>query len=180
MSQLKAHFHITLGDVDSEQLMFAAKLIGAKCTTIDLHRDTRSQRDRMLTKYQKGIELDTMQTSVSKLEQAGFKVLRYKLELMFDTVEDWLEQSFTQDMYGEVHIKTQSSHPTVETGFFQLSSNAEEVDYRFYNGRVYSAEDKLLFLKAYQTLVDQKVPIKGSHLEKTIFDSKYQFDSWWA
>ena len=36
----KAHFHLTLSNVSSEELMKAAKIIGAKCTTIDLHRDT--------------------------------------------------------------------------------------------------------------------------------------------
>lgn len=177
---MRSHFHITLGEVDTEQMKKAAKLIRAKCTTIDLHRDTRSQRDRMLTKYQRGVGLSGMNKSVLALESAGFKVLRYKLELMFENIEDLLKQDFTTENYGEVHIKTDASHPLVETGFFQLSSNAEEVDYRFYNGRIYSQLDKDLFMKAYSKLIEGCVPIKGCHLERTIFDSKYYFDSWWA
>lgn len=56
----KAHFHLTLSNVSSEELMKAAKIIGAKCTTIDLHRDTKSQRDRMLTKYQSDLDTTLM------------------------------------------------------------------------------------------------------------------------
>ena len=63
----KAHFHLTLADVSSEQLMEAAKIIGAKCTTIDLHRDTQSQCDRMLTKYQAGVDTGLMLECVAKL-----------------------------------------------------------------------------------------------------------------
>jgi len=177
---MRAHFHITLGEVDTDQLMLGARLVRAKCTTIDLHRDTRSQRDRMLTKYQSGIGLETMQDAVLKLEEAGFKVLRYKLELMFTNIEELLQEEFSKKNYGEVHIKTEASHPVVETGFFQLSSNAEEVDYRFYNARIYTESDKALFMEAYQQLMAEGVPIRSAHYEKTIFDSKYHFDSWWA
>ncbi len=177
---MKAHFHITVGDVDSEQLMSAAKLIGAKCTTIDLHRDTRSQRDRMLTKYQKGVETDKMLESVSLLTNAGFKVLRFKLEQMYPDFESLLALDFDKQNYGEVHIKTDASHSEVETNFFRISSNAEEVDYRFYNARLYDEQDKQKFVEAYQKLLDNKVPVRSFHLERTVFDSFYNFDSWWA
>lgn len=177
---MKSHFHITLADVEASELMRAAKLIGAKCTTIDLHRDARSQRDRMLTKYQKDDSLDLMRECVSKLESAGFKVLRYKLERMYPDFKSLFDEMLTKESYGEIHIKTDASAPEVETGFFQLSSNAEEVNHRFYNARIYCKEDKFTFLLSYIKLLENNVRILGCHIEKTVYDSKYSFDSWWA
>lgn len=176
----KAHFHLTLADVNSEQLMKAAKLIGAKCTTIDLHRETQSQRDRMLTKYQAGIETDLMLDSVAKLQDAGFKVVRYKLEQMFRNIVCVMFMNLSKENYGEVHIKTPASAPEVETGFFRISSNAEEVDYRFYNARLYSAEDKLRFNEAYGKLLLSGTEIKSYHVEQVVVDSNLNLDAWWA
>lgn len=176
----KAHFHITLADVSSEELMKAAKLIGAKCTTIDLHRDTQSQRDRMLTKYQSGIDTALMLECVSKLEQAGYKVVRYKLEQMFKHMACVLFMDVNKEHYGEVHIKTPASAPEVDTGFFRISSNAEEVEHRFYNARIYSNEDKLRFKEAYAKLLDNGVTVLGKHIEQVVVDSNYNLDAWWA
>lgn len=176
----KAHFHITVSDVSSEQLMAAAKVIGAKCTTIDLHRDAHSQRDRMLTKYQVGVDTTLMLDCVRKLEEAGFKVIRYKLEQMFQTMAELWEQPLDEEHYGEVHIKTPSSQPKIETGFFQISSNAEEVDYRFYNARLYNDEDKLKFFEAKGILLLNGIQIKGQHIERVVVDSNYNLDAWWA
>lgn len=176
----KAHFHLTLADVSSEELMVAAKLIGAKCTTIDLHRDTQSQRDRMLTKYQQGIDTSLMLECVAKLQDAGFKVVRYKLEQMFRTIVCLWHMDLDKEHYGEVHIKTPASAPEVDTGFFRISSNAEEVDFRFYNARLYGAEDKLKFSEAYAKLVMSGVEIKGQHIERVVVDSNYNLDAWWA
>lgn len=176
----KAHFHLTLADVNSEQLMEAAKLIGAKCTTIDLHRDTQSQRDRMLTKYQAGIETGLMLDCVAKLQDAGFKVVRYKLEQMFRHVACVMFMDLSKEHYGEVHIKTPASAPEIDTGFFRISSNAEEVDYRFYNARLYTEEDKLQFKKAYDMLLAHNVEIKGYHVEQVVVDSNLNLDAWWA
>lgn len=177
---MKSHFHITLANVEADDLMRAAKLIGAKCTTIDLHKDARSQRDRMLTKYQKDDDVQLMIDSVAKLEAAGFKVLRYKLERMYPDFRALFEESLDKTNYGEIHIKTDATAPEVDTGFFQLSSNAEEVNHRFYNARIYSEADKMLFLLAYIQLTENNVPILGCHIEKTVYDSRYSFDSWWA
>jgi len=176
----KAHFHLTLADVSSEELMAAAKLIGAKCTTIDLHRDTQSQRDRMLTKYQQGVDTRLMLECVAKLQSAGFKVVRYKLEQMFRHMACVMYMDLSEEHYGEVHIKTPASAPEVDTGFFRISSNAEEVDYRFYNARLYSAEDKLKFSEAYGKLLNSGVEIKSYHVEQVVVDSNLNLDSWWA
>lgn len=176
----KAHFHLTLADVNTEELMAAAKLIGAKCTTIDLHRDTQSQRDRMLTKYQGGVDTTLMLDCVAKLTAAGFKVVRFKLEQMFKNVEDIMFMDLSKEYYGEVHIKTPASVPEIDTGFFRISSNAEEVDYRFYNARLYSEEDKLRFNKAYAMLLESEVEIKGYHVEQVVVDSNLNLDAWWA
>ena len=176
----KAHFHLTLAEVSSEELMRAAKIIGAKCTTIDLHRDTQSQRDRMLTKYQGGIDTGWMLECVAKLKSAGFKVLRYKLEQMFKDVEHVMQMNLSKEHYGEVHIKTPASMPEIDTGFFRISSNAEEVDYRFYNARLYTEEDKLQFKKAYDMLLAHNVEIKGYHVEQVVVDSNLNLDAWWA
>lgn len=176
----KAHYHITIEGVTTEQLLQASKLIRAKCTTIDLHRATHSQRDRMLTKYQRNIDLDQMFEDVIILQNEGFSVIRFKLEQMYPTLELFLCQDFSQSLYGETHIKTDAAYPEILTEIFRLSSNPEEVDFRFYNARIYSDEDKNKFLNAYQRLLYNKVPIKSMHLEKTIFDSNYHLDSWWA
>lgn len=176
----KAHFHITLAEVNSEQLVEAAQLIGAKCTTIDLHRETQSQRDRMLTKYQAGIETDLMLDCVAKLQDAGFKVVRYKLEQMYRHVACVMFMDLTNEHYGEVHIKTPANAPEVNTGFFRISSNAEEVDYRFYNARLYCAEDKLRFNEAYAMLLESGVEMKSYHVEQVVVDSNYNLDAWWA
>lgn len=176
----KAHFHLTLADVNSEQLMQAAKLIGAKCTTIDLHRDSQSQRDRMLTKYQADIGTDLMMDCVAKLQTAGFTVVRYKLEQMFKHMACVLFMDLSKEHYGEVHIKTPANAPEIETGFFQISSNAEEVDYRFYNARLYCNEDKLKFEEAYDKLLRNNVEIKGYHVEQVVVDSNLNLDAWWA
>lgn len=176
----KAHFHLTLADVNSEQLMEAAKLIGAKCTTIDLHRDMQSQRDRMLTKYQAGIETDLMLDCVAKLQDAGFKVVRYKLEQMFKHIACVMFMDLSKEHYGEVHIKTPASAPEIDTGFFRISSNAEEVDYRFYNARLYSAEDKLRFNEAYGMLLLNGIEMKSYHVEQVVVDSNLNLDAWWA
>lgn len=77
----KAHFHLTLSNVSSEELMKAAKIIGAKCTTIDLHRDTKSQRDRMLTKYQSDLDTTLMLQCVENL--------RMQVSMLF--VTNWNE-----------------------------------------------------------------------------------------
>lgn len=176
----KAHFHLTLADVNSEQLMDAAKLIGAKCTTIDLHRDTQSQRDRMLTKYQTGLETNLMLDCVAKLQAAGFTVVRYKLEQMFRHIACVMFMDLSKERYGEVHIKTPASQPEIETGFFRISSNAEEVDYRFYNARLYSAEDKLRFNEAYGMLLESGIEMKSYHVEQVVVDSNLNLDAWWA
>lgn len=176
----KAHFHLTLADVSGEQLMEAAKIIGAKCTTIDLHRDTQSQRDRMLTKYQAGVDTGLMLECVAKLQAAGFKVIRYKLEQMFKHMACVLFMDLSKEHYGEVHIKTPASAPEVETDFFRISSNAEEVDYRFYNARLYTNEDKLRFKEAYGKLLLSGTEIKGYHVEQVVVDSNYNLDAWWA
>lgn len=176
----KAHFHLTLADVSSKQLTEAAKLIGAKCTTIDLHRDTQSQRDRMLTKYQAGIETDLMLDCVAKLQAAGFKVVRYKLEQMFRHIACVMFMDLSKEHYGEVHIKTPVSAPEIDTGFFRVSSNAEEVDYRFYNARLYCAEDKLRFNEAYGMLLESGIEMKSYHVEQVIVDSNLNLDAWWA
>lgn len=176
----KAHFHLTLADVSSEQLTEAAKLIGAKCTTIDLHRDTQSQRDRMLTKYQAGIKTDLMLDCVAKLQAAGFKVVRYKLEQMSRHIACVMFMDLSKEHYGEVHIKTPASAPEIDTGFFRVSSNAEEVDYRFYNARLYSAEDKLRFNEAYGMLLESGIEMKSYHVEQVIVDSNLNLDAWWA
>lgn len=176
----KAHFHLTLSNVNSEELMEAAKIIGAKCTTIDLHRDTKSQRDRMLTKYQSDLDTTLMLQCVEKLENAGFNVVRYKLERMFKHVACVLFMDLSKENYGEVHIKTSASDPEVETNFFRISSNVEELDYRFYNARLYSAEDKLRFNEAYDMLLNSGVQIKGYHIEQVVVDSNLNLDAWWA
>lgn len=176
----KAHFHLTLADVSSEQLMVAAKIIGAKCTTIDLHRDTQSQRDHMLTKYQGDLDTGLMLDCVAKLKSAGFKVVRYKLDQMFRHVACVMFMDLSKEHYGEVHLKTPASAPEVDTGFFRISSNAEEVDYRFYNARLYSAEDKLRFNEAYGMLLLNEVEIKGYHVEQVVVDSNLNLDAWWA
>lgn len=176
----KAHFHLTLAEVSSEELMTAAKIIGAKCTTIDLHRDTQSQRDRMLTKYQGDIDTGLMMECVSKLQDAGFKVIRYKLERMFKHVACVMFMDLSKEHYGEVHIKTPASAPEVDTGFFRISSNAEEVDYRFYNARLYCAKDKLRFNNAYGMLLESGVEMKGYHVEQVVVDSNLNLDAWWA
>lgn len=176
----KAHFHLTLADVNSEQLTEAAKLIGSKCTTIDLRRDTQSQRDRMLTKYQAGIETDLMLDCVAKLQAAGFKVVRYKLEQMFRHIACVMFMDLSKEHYGEVHIKTPASAPEIDTGFFRVSSNAEEVDYRFYNARLYCAEDKLRFNEAYGMLLESGIEMKSYHVEQVIVDSNLNLDAWWA
>lgn len=176
----KAHFHLTLADVSSEQLMEAAKMIGAKCTTIDLHRDTQSQRDRMLTKYQGDIDTKLMLDCVAKLQAAGFKVIRYKLEQMFKHVACVMFMDLSKEHYGEVHIKTTASAPEIETGFFRISSNADEVDYRFYNARLYSAEDKLRFNEAYAMLLESGIEMKSYHVEQVVVDSNLNLDAWWA
>ena len=176
----KAHFHLTITDVSSSELMAAAKLIGAKCTTIDLHRDAHSQRDRMLTKYQAGIDTSLMLECVAKLQEAGYKVVRYKLEQMYRNVMCLWHTRLDKEHYGEVHIKTPSNIPEVDTGFFRISSNADEVDYRFYNARLYNAEDKLKFSEAYAKLLLSGVEIKGQHIERVVVDSNYNLDAWWA
>lgn len=176
----KAHFHITLTDVTSEELMAAAKLIGAKCTTIDLHRDTRTQRDRMLTKYQAGIGTEKMMECVAKLQEAGYTVVRFKLEEMFQTISDLSERTLTKEKYGEVHIKTPASLPEIETGFFRISSNTEEVDYRFYNARLYNDEDKVKLLDAVKVLEQNGVELKSYHIEQVVVDSNYNLDAWWS
>lgn len=176
----KAHFHITLADVSTEEMLAAAKAIGAKCTTIDLHRDTLTQRDRMLTKYQAGVDTGLMMESVATLEELGYKVIRYKLEQMYRHVVCVHSMQLSKENYGEVHIKTPASHPEVDTGFFRISANADEVDFRFYNARLYSAKDKLKFQEAYDTLLRSGVDIKGCHIEQVVVDSNYNLDAWWA
>lgn len=86
----------------------------------------------------------------------------------------------SKENYGEVHIKTSASDPEVETNFFRISSNAEEIDYRFYNARLYSAEDKLRFNEAYDMLLNSGIQIKGYHIEQVVVDSNLNLDAWWA
>lgn len=176
----KAHFHLTISDVSSQQLMEAAKLIGAKCTTIDLVKDSFSQRDRMLTKYQKGIDKSLMLECVSKLKDAGFNVVRYKLERMYRDIDDIRHISPSKENYGEVHLKTSSSDPEIDTGFFRLSSNVDNLDYRFYNARLYTEEDKVKFGAAYNILLQKGVTVLGYHIEQVVIDSNLNLDSWWA
>ena len=77
-------------------------------------------------------------------------------------------------------IKTPASLPEIETGFFRISSNAEEVDYRFYNARLYNDEDKVKLLDAVKVLEQNGVELKSYHIEQVVVDSNYNLDAWWS
>lgn len=176
----KAHFHLTLSNVTTEDMIKAAKIINAKCTTIDLHKNKLTQQDRMLTKYQKGVDQTLMLDCVRKLQVNGFSVVRYKLERMFRTIPEMLNQEFSKANYGEVHLKVDNTLPEVITEIFKISTNSEDIKHRFYNARLYNENDKLLFKRGLQLLQLNNVEVKSFHAEVVEIDSNHNLDAWWA
>lgn len=181
--KLVSHYHITLSEIDSDLLKSTANIIKAKPTTIDLVGATHELRDRMLTKYQKGIGLSQMKTDVETIKNHGFTVKRFKLEQMIPDLEENTILDYgldiNEDQYIEVHVKVKFTKNMIEVDGFQHSRNPSEETHFFYNARARSIEEVKKVREGIQKLHESHIDVKSIHYEYTVYDSNSEHDAWW-
>ena len=165
------HYHITIEGITTYELKVLAKELKAKPTTIDLYTDIRNQRDRMVTKYSNSFRdiRAAMFKDVEYVKEAGFKVIRAKIEQVTDkfTFSNYA-------LYSEAHIKVVDG-PLPDIENLHLSSNPVE-GRRFYNARAYSSEEFEAAVGALDMVED---PISEQY-EVCLFDSNMAHDDWWT
>lgn len=171
-----SHYHITLTNVSSDDLIRSSKLIQAKPTPIDLLDHRGSHFDRMVTKYQKGIDLTQMNRDVEILNENGFEVTRFKLEQMIESFDGF---ELSDQNYFEVHIKVPNTYMKKDVFGFAYSSNPSSMGYYFYNGRCRSLDDLPKFKETIE-LIKSETEVESVHMEYTVFDSNTEHDRWWA
>jgi hypothetical protein len=167
------HYHITV-ECDREELINFSKLLGAKATTIDLHRDARMQIDRMLTKYSTDLaDMKSITASHStQIHELGYEVKRAKIEEVLSTfvgidIKDYL--------YLEAHIKVADDGHLPDVDGFSMSTNPFQGN-RFYNARIYTEEDLVRYWRNIKYLPN----IVKTQLEGVVYDSNQDHDKWWS
>ena len=181
-----SHYHITLSNVTTEELIAASKLIAGKPTPIDLIMHTKDFHDRMITKHQSGISLIPVLLDVATLTAAGYNVARHKLEMniSLDEIDQLLHLPISAQHYIELHAKVSNIVPRINMPRFAFSSNPNATGYYFYNTRIRNKEH---ISETLTTLEDIKrhsnahgYDIDHIHYEYTLFDSHVHHDSAWA
>lgn len=175
-----SHYHITLDNINVDNIKRAAKLIKGKVTNIDLSLDSGEIiKDRMITKYQVGSSVLPLFDDVLLLRENKFNVSRYKLEMMFSNFSD-IEKLILSDLnYIEIHIKVSKDIERKKYKSFALSRNTDKTDYYFYNGRCRDKKHLTEFIKTYDHILNE-TGSSNVHLEYTIYDSKPNHDSKWS
>lgn len=191
----KSHYHITLKDIQTQDLSNYAKLIKGKPTSIDLIIDKEKPfKDRMLTKHQLGHSLLPLFTDVLTLQKSGAEIARYKLELDLNDIWEDLKQNpenfqmvLSEQNYIELHIKVPNDFPLLEKTYknikIGISKNPKTQNHYFYNLRLYNQKDLktgLEFLKKIENIgKDLNFPPINIHKEYTLFDSHLKHDKNW-
>ena len=200
--QGKFHSHITvICDNDHiPALKLLCKTLRCVITVIDLEKDTKSQRDIMLThhfyigrgKYNSVDEIKTeLENACSILTQNGFNVVRTKLEH-----ESLPTVTPSESTYREVHFKcimpvadrdvilatVRSSNDTLVP-----SSNPYEnlgdgnvtqfINKRFYIGSVEEADTESDEIASMLGTLCSVIEVKR---ESVVYDSNLSHDRWWA
>lgn len=160
----------------SEQLVNLAAILKAKPTTIDLERDKRKQKDRMITKYvpRDDAGKDAMRLDMHKLVDMGFSVERAKLERELRNL-NWFPSDAA---YVEVHVKVQGESGMNYPGTVR-SKNPTESGTRFINARMYSEKDMVVFRETFKHIKGFEDIIK-TQIEAVLVDTNHKHDSWWA
>lgn len=166
------HYHITIGDCTSEQLIKLGKHINAKPTTIDLYNSVNTQKDRMLTKYGRDLQVleEVGLLDIQKVNLLGFNVKRFKLERVYKELP-----SNVVGKYLEVHIKVKDKEGLPDYERFSLSKNPSESCTRFYNCRIHQDKDIPYFKE-----IIGLIPYIGIQYESVIKDTNDKIDKWWA
>jgi hypothetical protein len=170
------HYHLTLQDVTVEELQKAAKLIGGKATPIDLQKGTKTQSDKMITKYHRCYkECYWERKAVTlELEGAGYKVIRVKIEEVVDQLNIHnLEDN--PGAYLELHIKVDSSYRKEHEGF-RHSTNRLDSNTKMLNARIHNEQE---FTAITSELQNIKSPLSTQY-EVVHLDTNYKLDYWWA
>lgn len=164
------HYHLTIQDCTSEELITIAKHVKAKATTIDLYNDSFNQIDRMITKYGTSKELlkQTIQKDVRLIFSLGFVVIRIKLE---EITEDFIFDNSC--LYSEAHIKVLDNN-LEEINGFKLSKNPVDGT-KFYNARTNSNIECIKLKDKILSIPD----IISEQYEIVHIDTNIDHDKWW-
>lgn len=177
-----SHYHITINNSTIDEIKTAAKLIKGKVTEIDLIIGTDISKDRILTKYQKGRDVQQLFDDVKLLRSKGYVIDRYKLELMFDNFSDISNLKLNDFHYIECHIKVPNTFERRHYEMFALSSNRNNVDYYFYNGRCRDIKQLNNFIMTFDKIVLDASEFGNVdvHKEYTVYDSNPNHDRKWT
>lgn len=202
----KFHSHLTIEKPTSNlEMQRAAKLVNGKLTIINLSRDDNKQTDFMITHHyitgSRGLEdehdvLSLLKLRARQIQEAGFKILRIKLEhepLHQESNIDDILNSLSR-IYTEIHIKCiiefdlnenlinvskeKNWHPSSNP----FSKREDGRLIQFINKRIYGETN----LFKVDLEVDKIVPVISSlcdideiKYETAIYDSNEDLDKWW-
>lgn len=184
MSNLKSHFHITMENISTEQLIDISKQFNAKATPIDLVRNKQTECDRMITMYQKGIDVDYPKEIGNKINSLGYKVKRIKVEQYFSNFDEMIPyvKNLSNENYFEFHIKIKNGIELQDSlhdeKMYVISKNSITDEYIFLNYRAYNEKDYLNFIEDLIRLYKNYQPV-SIHKEFLIYDSNKNVDSGW-
>jgi hypothetical protein len=176
------HFHITIKDITSNQLVdLSNKIKGSKPTEIDLYNDSANQLDRMLTVYSGWVLEFTFEYAREvrdTIQENGYEVDRIKIEKLIDDFSSLREED--ESYYEEVHIKVVDDEKVknAEYPFFRKSNNPNEQGVRFLNARCYDRESLGLVEEVIEQIKNE-LEVVSIHYESVMFDSNPNVDSWW-
>lgn len=170
----KNHYHLTV-KCTAEQLMCLSKIIRAKPTSIDLHKDEHIQIDRMLTKYHRCLNTlkNKAKRDIETINAIGYEVIRLKIE---EVVSSFTENDIDKYVYLEGHIKVKSEKDLIPVDGFILSGNNQKTNTKFYNFRI---RNKLDYNRVFTNihLVEGEVE---REFERVVYDSNVSHDRWWG
>lgn len=166
------HYHLTIANCTAEELQALAKTLRAKATTIDLENDVQSQKDRMITKYGKSLELlkEKALSDTLTLEASGYSVTRIKIE---EVVSGLLASDLDNCLYLEGHLRVPATFDEKIEGF-HLSKNPSSTSTKFYNFRIRTLND--------YNVIQGNFPhgVLEAQFELVHIDTNEQHDRWWA
>lgn len=169
-----SHYHITV-KCTANELEHISKLVKGKPTSIDLYKDSKSQIDRMITKYHRSLSVLKQRafSDIEKIQGLGFQVARLKIE---EVVPEILESDVGKYHYLEGHIKIKSNVELKHIDGFILSGNNAKTNTRFYNFRVRTLEDYHKVVSGFNQIEN----IVETEFERVILDTNEQHDRWWG
>lgn len=164
------HYHLTIHDCTTSELLRISKHVKAKATTIDLYNDSFNQIDRMITKYgtSKELLIQTLGNDIRSISALGFSVIRIKFE---EITKDFIFNN--SGIYSEAHIKVLDNNLEEIKGF-KLSKNPVDGT-KFYNART-NSNIECIKLKSKMLSIPN---IISTQYEIVHIDTNIDHDKWW-